>query len=163
MLNRLNDTVSVSGTVIVSDDGHHAVVQTEYRHEYKTLQFEIDTKYCLGRTKRRQDQVHSVSHKGTDCLYHNRGRTYLVDLSDELSIRTETFHGKIQFLIEFQIKHKCHGCRNDLSDNRSYCSSGDSHPGQSEISEDQDRIQDDIDDRADSLRDHGVDRLAGSL
>ena len=153
----------MSGTVIVSDDGHHAVVQTEYRHEHKTLQLEIDTKYCLGRTKRRQDQVHSVSHKGTDRLYHNRGRTYLVDLSDEMRIRTEAFHGKIQFLIEFQIKHKCHGCRNDLSDNRSHRCSGDSHPRQPEISEDQDRIQDDIDDRTDSLRDHGVDCLAGSL
>ena len=153
----------MSGTVIVSDDGHHAVVQTEYRHEHKTLQFEINAKYRLGRTKRRQDQVHSVSHEGTDRLYHNRRCSHLIDLSDEMCIRTEAFHGKIQFLIEFQVKRKCHGCRNDLSDNRSHRCSGDSHPRQPEISEDQDRIQDNIDDCADSLRDHGVDRLASSL
>ena len=51
-----------------------------------------------------EDQVHSVSHKGSDRLYHNRRCSHLINLSNELGIRTEAFHGNIQFFIKFQIK-----------------------------------------------------------
>ena len=40
-----HQTVGLSCAVVEADDWHHAVVQAEYRHEEKALQFEIHSEY----------------------------------------------------------------------------------------------------------------------
>ena len=47
----IHHTLSLSCTVVVCDYRDHAVVETEYGHEYETLKFKVYTEYrnCRGR------------------------------------------------------------------------------------------------------------------
>ena len=153
----------MTGTVIIGNDRHHSVIQAKYRHKYKTLKFKINTKYRLRGTECRQDEIDTVSHQRTDGLYNYGRRSHLIDLYNQMSVRSKSFHGNIQFPITFQIKYQSKNCSYDLPDNGSHRRTGDSHPGHSEIAEDQDRIQNNINYRPGSLRDHGIESLTGSL
>jgi len=104
VFNGLNNAVLMSCAIIVSNDRHHAVIQSKNRHKHKALQLKVNTEHRLGGTERCQDQIHSVGHQGTDSLYHDGRGSYLIDLSDQMSVGSESFHGNIQFLIEFQVK-----------------------------------------------------------
>ena len=90
--------------IIVGNDRHHAVIQSKHRHKHKALQLKVNAEHCLGGTECRQDQVHSIGHQGTDSLYHDGRGSHLINLSDQMTVGMESFHGNIQFLIEFQIK-----------------------------------------------------------
>ena len=52
---------------------------------------------------------------------------------------------------------------NDLSDDRGKCSACHTHFRQTQKTENQDRVKDDIHDRTDALREHCVDGLSGRL
>lgn len=56
---RLMDTLRLLRAIVIGNDRHHAVIQTEHRHEHKALELEIDAEHrdCRGR-KRDEDQVH---------------------------------------------------------------------------------------------------------
>ena len=68
-LNSQKHTLSVTGTIVVSNDRCDSVVQAEYWHEEKALQFEIYAKYSSGcKGKIHQYQIHGISHDRTDGL-----------------------------------------------------------------------------------------------
>ena len=39
------DAVGLAGTVVVADDGHHAVVHAEDGHEHEALELEVSTEH----------------------------------------------------------------------------------------------------------------------
>mgnify|MGYP006913762680 FL=1 len=63
-------TLSVACTIIIGNDRCNAVVKSKYRHEEKTLQFEVNTKYCsCSDCELYQDQIHAVGHdRLMDCM-----------------------------------------------------------------------------------------------
>ena len=65
------------------------------------------------------------------------------------------------FFVLFKVKTEEEG--DDLSEDSCACGTGDPESRSSKVTEDQDRIQDDIDDGAEALGVHGVDRLSGGL
>ena len=82
-LNRLNDTFFVACPVVVSDDWNHSVVQTEDRHENKTVQFEVNTEYGSGgRREHEQDFVKAKGHDRADGLHNDTWYTHLINTSD---------------------------------------------------------------------------------
>ena len=57
------DAVGPAGPVVISHNGHHAVVQTEDRHEEKGLQLEVYPQHrCGGGGEGDQNLVHAEHH-----------------------------------------------------------------------------------------------------
>ena len=42
------DAVGLAGTVVVADDGHHAVVHAEDGHEHEALELEVNAEHGHG-------------------------------------------------------------------------------------------------------------------
>ena len=60
---RPDHTLSLLGTVVVSNDRCDTIVQSEYRHKDKTLQFEVHAEdCCCCRRKRNENPVHTIIH-----------------------------------------------------------------------------------------------------
>ena len=158
------DPFSISGAVIVGDNRDHAIVKPEYRHEDKALQLKINAEHRSGGGREhKQDLVHSKYHDGTDGLHDDRRHANLIDGSNNFFIRAESFHIQIQFFVFGTVKVDRKGNGNDLPGHCGDGGSGYLQPGKSEQAEDQDGIHDNIDDRPDPLRDHGIDGLSGGL
>ena len=73
-----------------------------------------------------------------------------------LLTRTEASHVNADFAVLLYIEVEREKNRDDLTDYSGNCSSGNFQSGQTEQSEDQNRIQNNINDRAESLSDHVV-------
>ena len=79
-LDGLFHTVRSAGTIVVADDGHHAVVQAKNGHEHEALQLEVDAEHrhrCRG--EGHQDQVHAKGHQAAHALHGDAGQTHGVD------------------------------------------------------------------------------------
>ena len=60
---RPDHTLSLLGTVVVSNDRCDTIVQSEYRHEEEALKLKVYTEYgSCGRRKLDQDAVHRIGH-----------------------------------------------------------------------------------------------------
>ena len=60
---RPDHTLSLLGTVVVSNDRCDTIVQSEYRHEEEALKLKVHTEYgSCGRRKLDQDAVHRIGH-----------------------------------------------------------------------------------------------------
>ena len=69
----------------------------------------------------------------------------------------------LNFVVSFYIEPDRKQHRDDLTENGSECGTGCAHFRKTEVTEDQDRVKDNIQDGARSLRDHRVKRAAGGL
>ncbi len=73
-LNCPHNALRIACAVVVCHDWHHAVIQTEHRHENKALQLEIHAEYCCRRRgKGNQYFVHAEGHDRTN-RRHTDGR-----------------------------------------------------------------------------------------
>ena len=88
----LGNALGLAGTVIVADNGHHAVVNAKNRHEYKALQLEVDTKHRNGGAgKGNQDVVHRKGHHAANGVHGNGGDAHRVNALDGGPRRAEAF------------------------------------------------------------------------
>ena len=89
---RPDHTLSLLGTVVVSNDRCDTIVQSEYRHEEEALKLKVYTEYSsCGRRKLDQDAVHRIGHDWSDRLHNNRRNTNCINVSDQAYVRTESF------------------------------------------------------------------------
>ena len=66
------------------------MVQPEYRHEYKGLNFKIYAQHCdRGRRVDHQDHVVEDDHHGTDRLHHDGWQPYFVNIGDDFPVKLE--------------------------------------------------------------------------
>ena len=165
----LHDAVGAARAVVERDDGHHAVVQAKDRHEDEALELEIDAEYGSGRladlTEGEQDLVDAIGHERTDRA-HDRGRNADVEnAAAHLSLHAEAARGKAQLFVFADVQN--HGCNaaDNLAEDGGDRRSGHAHGGNAEggYAEDQDRVEDDVGDCTDALRDHGKHRPSGCL
>ena len=148
-------TLSVACTIIIGNNRCNAVVKSKYRHEEKTLQFEVNTKYCsCSDCKLYQDQIHAVGHDRTDGLHDDRWNTYCINMADDLKVRTEAPEAEPDFMIKFMVADSCNDAGYTLSDHSSYSSSGNTHFRSTEQTKDQDRVKDDVGDGTAQLGSH---------
>ncbi len=160
----IHDAFAVSGPVIIGNDRDHAVVESEYRHENETLQFEIYAKDRYGRRgKGSQDFVHAISHDRGDGLHDNGGETYRVDNSDNALFRDKAFHSdihiRIPFIVEKQGKEHCQELPGDRGDG----GSADTQRRETVKTEDHNRVKDNVGDGADSLGKHIINGFSSGL
>jgi len=88
----LGNALGLAGTVIVADNGHHAVVNAKNRHEYKALQLEVNTKHRNGGAgKGNQDVVHRKGHHAANGVHGNGGDAHRVNALDGGPRRAEAF------------------------------------------------------------------------
>ena len=86
--------------VVVGDDGDHAVVQAEDRHEDEALELEVHAQHGDGRGgKHQQDLVEQEGHDRHDGLHDNGRDAHLVDLADHVEAGTESPETKLQLLV----------------------------------------------------------------
>ena len=154
----------VPGTIVIAHDGKQSLGQTEDRHENKGLKFKIQAKNRVGsRRKPGQNPVHSDVHYGSDTLHNDSRKADSINILDDTSKKLESPECDINFMSS-SFGHKDADKHADpLSGNSCDSSSGYTHGRQSEISENKDRIQDNIADRTNQLKDHRPDHIAGSL
>ena len=161
---RLGDSLFISGSIIICDDWNHTIIQSEYRHKDKALQFEIYAKHsgCC-RREHKKNLVHSESHNRADCLHDDGRQTYLINDSYCSRAWTEMAHTDIDFLILCMIKEERKDNCYKLSGYSCKCGTCNFEPRESKETKDHDRIQDDIDNGTGSLRDHIINCLSGRL
>ena len=151
-------------TVVECDDRHHAVVQSKDRHEEEALQLEIHAEYrgCGGR-EHEQDLIHSKCHDGSD-RHHQDGRdTDRVDRLYGLSFEPHACRMNVDLVVARHIEENAEQHRDDLAEYSRECGTGHAHLRKAEVAEDQDRVKDDIQDRAEALRQHRIERHTGRL
>lgn len=160
----MRDALFVARAEIVGNDRHHTVVEAEDRHEEEALQLEVNAENgSRRRREHQQDLVHSESHDRTDRHHQNRRDADYVDGFDGLCIEAHFFERQVDIRIFARIVENAEDHRDDLSeDGRDSCS-GNAHLRETEQTENQDRIEDDVEDRAESLRDHIVKGQSGRL
>lgn len=73
--------VGLLGPVVVGDNGHHAVVQSEDRHEDKALELEVGAKHSGGGGgEGDEDSVDPEDHHRANALHDNGGEADAVDV-----------------------------------------------------------------------------------
>ena len=150
--------------IIIGDDRNDSIIQSEHRHEHKTLQLEIHAKDRRSRSgKGNQDPVHAIDHHRADRLHDNRRNTDSVNLPDHRNIQPEAFHGYLYFMVFRMIQpHGQNSCHN-LADDGCSRRTRNSHLRTSEQSKDHNRIHNNIDNCTDALRDHCIKCLSCRL
>ena len=163
-LHRPQDPFLVPGAEVIGHDGHESVVQPEHRHENKALKLEINTEYRGGGGgKSDQDAIHAVDHDGADGLHDDAGQAHEIDAPDNLPVRPEAPEAQRHLRIFPQAEQQRQQRSHDLSRYRGDGGARHLQPRKAQQPEDQDGVEDQVDDRADGLGDHGVDRAPGGL
>ena len=152
------------GAVVIADDGHHAVVQAEHRHEDEALKLEVCAEHGGGRLgEGEEDLVHAEHHGGADGLHDDGGEAHPVDLRRHLAVPADLPGQDVDVRIAFEVQHQGSGGSHNLPCHRGNGGAGHLHPGQAEPAEDQDGVQHDVDEGAGKLGAHGQERAAGGL
>ena len=107
-------------TVVVCDDRHRSVVHSEYRHEYKALQLEVDSesRYCKVRESC-QDLVDAEVHQCSDRLQDYGRDTDPVYVLHRLPVRSDLMERQRHFLVEPSVEHVTEHASEQLTEYRS--------------------------------------------
>ena len=84
-------------------------------------------------------------------------------MADDLAVWFKVTERDRDLMVSRLVKEETETKGDDLSDHGSAGRTRDPESRRPEITEDQDRIQNDVDDRAETLGVHGVDRFSGGL
>ena len=103
-----------------------------------------------------ENQIEAVIHQRTDGNHNHGGNADAEDAADHGFVRTEAAQLDLHFGILFPVQQNGHDKGKNLSDDGCGSGAGDLHPGKTEHSEDQNRIQNDIDDGTETLGEHGI-------
>ena len=119
-LNCFRNTLRFSGTIVVSNNGNHSIIQSKHWHKNKALKLEIHAKYrrCSG-SKAHQDLIHSECHNRTNRSHNNRWETYAVNAADHITGNLIFHKRNMKLFIQLHIHDHTCNCCNDLS-----CNSG---------------------------------------
>ena len=165
----LQDAVGAARAVVERHDGHHAVVQAKDRHKDEALELEVDAKNGGGRladlAEGEQDLVDAIGHERADGAHDRGGNADVENAAADLSLHTEATHSKAQFLVFAYVQNDRHNAADDLAKDRGDRRTGHAHGGNAECgnAEDQQRVAENVGDRAGALRDHREHRPAGRL
>ena len=84
-------------------------------------------------------------------------------MADDLAVWLKVTERDRDLMVSRLVKEETETKGDDLPDHGSAGRTRDAESRRSEITEDQDRIQNDVDDRAETLGVHGIDRFSGGL
>ncbi len=144
-------------TIVVGNDRDHSVVHTEDWHEDKTLKFKVYAEYCCsGRREHEQDLVHSKCHDRTDGLHDDGRKPDLVDNENRSLVRAKMPEAHIDLFVLCMVEIEREAYSYDLTGDGGNCRPCNFKPGETEQSEDHDRIQYNVDDGSKPLCDHIV-------
>ena len=154
-----------SRTVVVGKNRNQTVVQTEDGHEEEALELEIDTKHSrCGGGEANQNQIHEIGHHGPDGHHKDGRNTNKIDFADDGQHRMENLpQGEVNVLIISEVQEQSDAGCHTLTKNRGISGSCNPELRKSAETEDQDRIEDDIEDGTGHLADHGQDGHARGL
>ena len=163
-LYRVVDAPPEASAVIIAHNGNQSVAQAKHRHEYKGLQFEIDAQHAhrdiaVGH----QNQVHQHVHHRGDGLHDDAGKAHRENALDNRAVRAETFPAQHKLLVFGLVEDKAKRHAADLPDNRRNRRAGHAHAGHAQKAKNQDRVQHDVNNRANELRGHGKHGVARCL
>lgn len=150
--------------VVVGHDGHHAVVEAEDRHKDEALYLNVDAQYGRGGGgKGDEDLVHAEGHHRADGVHDNGGDAHGVDLTDDMAVGAEMAERGLDVMVHPGVEIDRQNGGHDLSDDGGGGGAGYPHFGEGTDAEDEDRVQNNIDDGAQSLGEHGLDGPSGGL
>ena len=162
-LDGLFHTVRSAGTIVVADDGHHAVVQAENGHKHKALQLEVDAEHRHRRSgEGHQDQVHAKGHQAAHTLHGDAGQTHGVDAANGLGAGTEAFEADLDVRVFAGVEVQRHACAAELTDDRCHRCAGGAGQCLAAVAEDEDGIQNDVHHGTHQLADHAQIGAPGS-
>ena len=155
---------SLARSVVITHNGPHALNQTITRHIHKGLQLEVQSKCCHGQCVETHQQCVQDTHQQTGHRGHQPGGdSHCVNSFGDSGIDLHIFSGNTNSRsgpkkAEHRQTTGCH-----LSSYRSNSSAGNSHSGQSEHAEDQNRVEDDVYNRPYALQNHRYDHVPNRL
>ena len=154
--------LGLAGTVVVAQNGHHAVVHAEHGHEHKALQLEVHAEEGHGGAGEvHQDAVHAQHHNAADGLHTDAGHAHAVNAADGGAVGAEALEAQLHFLIEAQVEPQIQPEAHALAQHSGNGGAGRAHGGQAEHTEDHDGVQNDVGDGAGHLAQHAVKGIAG--
>ena len=149
--------------VVIADDGDHAVVQTEDGHKHKAVELEVDAEGCGGGLPGGvigdEDLVHEERHHRADGDHNDAGQADGVDLADEPEVGAEALDGQGDVGILLVVEVYGQGAAAELADDGGHGGAGNAHVQ----GKDEDGVQNDVDDGAQTLGVHTEDRPPGAL
>ena len=156
--------LGLSRAVVVGDDRDHAVIEAEDRHEDKALELEVDAedgRRCGGKDD--EDLVEAEVHDRTDGHHDDRGNADPVNFLDGIPVEADVARADADIGVKFEVHKERKARRNDLADDGRHRRAGNLHARKAEPAEDENRVQNDVDDRAGDLRVHRKLRPPGRL
>ena len=115
---------------IVSDNRYHAVIEAEYGHEDKTLDFKVDSHHCRGCGRvGNQYLVQSKGHDRRDGLHYNGRDSHPVYLLYDSHIRPEPPENKLHLMVDPLVKIDVHPHAGQLPCHSGYSCPADTHSG----------------------------------
>ena len=161
---RIHQAFTLTGTVVVGDDGHHAVVEAEHRHEHEALELEIHVEHGHGGGREgEQDLVHTEGHHRADGVENDGRRAHGVDVSDHRAVGAEAPEGWVDIVVAGEVEQHRQDGRHGLAQDGGCGSPRHLHAGEGAQAEDEHRVHDDVDDGPGALGDHGVEGAPGGL
>ncbi|MPM40000.1 hypothetical protein SDC9_86638 [bioreactor metagenome] len=153
------------GAEVIRNNGNHAVVETKNRHKDEALQLEVNAEQRRGGGgEGNQDQVHAVGHNRGNGGHGNAGDSHRVNMADNCQLRVQnTAQAELNFLIEHLVKGKAGGRGSYLTDDSGNGGAGNLKARKAKQTKDKYGVQNDIDDSADQLGNHGVKGQPGGL
>ena len=144
--------VRLSRAVVIGNDRHHTVIQTEHRHEDEALQLEIDAEDGgRRRGEGNEDLVESEVHHRADGHHDDRRNAHAVDFLHRVPVEADMARANADVWVIFEVHPNCQNRRDNLTDDRGKRRAGNLHARKTEPAENQDRVQNDIDHRAGDL------------
>ena len=159
-LHGLEHAVLLLGAIVVGDDGHDAVVHAEDGHEDEAVELKVAAEDILGigatGGEVEEDDVEEEGHHRADRHHDDAGHADGADALDDAAVRMEAAQADMQLVVLLAVKIDGQQAGHDLAEYGGGGSAGHAHIQQ----EDADGVEDDIDDRAHALGNHGVDGFA---
>lgn len=156
-LDGLHHPQPVLGPVVIRHDGHQAVVQAEHRHKDEAVELEVNAegRGCRlpGGVIGNEDLVHAEGHHRADSHHDDAGQADGIDIPHQPPIGPEAPELQVDLLVLLQVEDQCQNTAAELSDDRGHRRAGNAHVEH----KDEDGVQHNIHDSAQSLGIHGQD------
>ena len=127
------------GTVVVADDGHHAVVHAEDGHEHEALQLEVNAEHGhSGGGKGHQDLVHQEGHHAAHALHGDAGQADNVDPFDGFGAGAEALEIQLDIGVLAEVEVEGDPCAAELADDGGQSCTGGAGQRLAAVAEDED-------------------------
>ena len=161
-LDGLFDAVGLAGTVVVADDGHHAVVHAEDGHKNEALQLEVNAEHGHGGGgKGHEDLVHQEGHHAAHALHGDAGQADNVDPFDGFGAGAEALEIQLDIGVLAEVEIEGDPCAAELADDGGQSCTGGAGQSLAAVAKDEDGVKDDVDDGTHQLADHAQGGAAG--